>query len=140
MVELHHSNAHENISNAGNAVEANLVQISDCVCPGYEVIYECTVNATIGEQIVWGGTAVNCSESSGHITLIQPVNKDKERICNNGSVVARIVNKNNGYYTSQLRVMVSPNLIGQTVQCNHNRHTTSDVTVIGTKIILYRSG
>ena len=73
---------------------------------------------------VWRGTAFDCSnniDGSMDVILSHHNNfRSTVRMCNNGSIVAEGVSIKDGYYISQLSVIVSPDLIGQTVECYHD--------------------
>ena len=104
----------------GNALEVNLVQINDCVCPGYKLVYECTLLLMGGESAqatVWRGTAFN---GCNHMLVLHHSNFTSVKTCNNGRIVAKAISENGGYYISQLSVTVSTDLIGKTVECSHD--------------------
>ena len=117
---------------------ANLIQISDCVCPGYTLVYECTVaTGGRGQLTVWKGTAFDCPSDANSIILSHSDDSDSVTIkqCNNGLIMANLVNENNGYYISQLNITVSSGLIGLTVECFHD--DGRDEILIGNTTILF---
>ena len=69
-----------------------LVKLTSCICPGFTVVYECTVMG--GTATVWAGSALNCANSHNEIVLLHPFqsNKDYSKTCNNGNIVGHSVN------------------------------------------------
>ena len=87
-----------------------------------------------GQSTVWKGTAFNCSDTANSIILAH--NTDSAvKPCNNGLIVASLINESNntGYYTSQLNITVSLDLMGQTVECIHDNGSSE--TSIGNMTI-----
>lgn len=81
--------SHNNII-IGTESISELVKLTDCTCPGYNVTYECTV---CGEgATVWTGCLFDCH--SDEITLRHSlfVTDSASGECNNGAVVARSIN------------------------------------------------
>ena len=115
--------------------------MSDCVCPGYTLIYKCTVNTGgRGQHTVWKGTAFTCSNTNN--TILLPHDHPDSfmiRECSNGSIKANLINEGNGYYTSQLNITVRPEFIGETVECIHDDGANG--TSVGNMTIMpYESG
>lgn len=92
---------------------------SDCVCPGFSVTYECTVRGTENGFTVWQGSAFNCA--SNEIALRHQRYSSEEGAlgeCNGGSILGRSLRIAGGsFYTSQLSVRVSHEVMGKTVEC-----------------------
>ena len=114
---------------------ANLVQVSDCVCPGYMLIYKCTVMGENSQYTVWTGTAFDCLSTNNMIILLH----DSTMIKQCGSIKANIISEGNGYYTSQLNIAVRPEFIGETVECIYNDGRT-DMSVGNMIIASNKSG
>ena len=55
--------------------------------------------------------------------------------CNNGAVVGRGVRNENNCYTSQLTVLVTPDLNGRTIEC-HNDNGIQETPVNSTTLLL----
>ena len=107
---------------------------SSCACPNYSVTYECTV---VGQgATVWQGSALDCESSSSDIVLLHSrftLASGTNVTCNNGGIVGQSLRVENKSYTSQLKVKVSSDLIGKTVECNYDNGTVA--TNIGSAII-----
>lgn len=111
--------------------------LSDCVCPGHNLRYECTV---VGEgTTVWQGSAFSCP-SINDISLRHTKFRTQTAFgeCNNGSISGRGVSVIGNSYTSQLNVTVSSNLSGKTVECVYDDGLTT--TTIGNSSMLITSG
>ena len=94
-------------------------KLTSCTCPGYTVTYECTVMGGIGT--VWRGSAINCENSANEVFLLHNrfglSDRDYTKTCNNGTISGRGVRVTGGFYTSQLSVKISLDLLGKTVEC-----------------------
>lgn len=97
-------------------------------CPWSTVIFECTVTGSGGTITVWKGTAFHhdCNEIALlHSRFVETVSGQ----CNNGAITAqslRIVN--NSYskdYVSQLKVIVTPEMIEKSIECFNDNGTAS---------------
>ena len=87
---------------------------NSCSCPGDTLTFECTVAR--GHGTIWNGSAFSCVNSQNEIYLIN--SQGVITTCNNGQIVGHILGEDSeGFYTSQLNVMISSDLIGKTVQC-----------------------
>lgn len=109
----------------------SLVQLTDHVCPGYEVIYECTV---CGEgATVWRGSLLECPGDQINLRHSQFESCLANGECNNGAVIAR----NTGFinidctqcYISQLRFLANDVYDNKTIFCYHFNGTSE--TIIG---------
>ena len=101
-----------------------------CICSGDTVTYECTVVGDNGGITVWMGDFFRCPNGRREIGLLhsdfisgQGGGEYSARICNNGNVVGRIVGAENGYYTSQLNVTLTSDIIGQSIACAYDNGT-----------------
>ena len=122
---------------SGFAIRADFALLSDCICPGHVVTYECT--AVGGGTTVWRGSAFSCpsrtiplrhSQFSASGTIIG--------VCNDGAITAHEVTSINNSFTSQLNVTISESVIGETVQCAHDNIDT--ITVIGSDTVAINTG
>lgn len=116
---------------------SELTVLSDCVCSGHNLRYECTV---VGEgTTVWQGSAFICP-SINEISLRHTKFKTQTAVgeCNNGSIRGHGVSVIGNCYTSQLNVSVSSSLSGKTVECLYDDGLTT--TTIGNHSIIITSG
>ena len=109
-----------------------MTAVTECICPGQNVIYQCTVT---GEGFtVWGGTAFQCTGDS--ITLrnsdFGSVSSPAVGECNDGQIIGRGVSQENNSYTSQLNITLSEGLVGETVTCGVD---SGSLTSIGSVIL-----
>ena len=117
---------------------AQLHYLSDCICPGYVITYECTV---FGDGFtVWQGSAFDCPLSGNEILLSHNNFEDETiRTCNDGAIVGRSVGIMDNYYTSQLAISFTTGLDGRTIECMRVGGTTSAMT-IGSSMLLTTTG
>lgn len=96
----------------------NLRVVTDCVCPGDMVTYECTVCGGESALTVWSGSGFrDCG--SGEIILSHPNSPGtKSGICNNGEITGHVLSAENGCYTSKLNVTFNDQLQNSTVICS----------------------
>ena len=112
-----------------------------CICPGADVrnlTYECT---TIGPgNTHWRGTAFNCPGKGNEISLLhsQFGAGGSSAECNNGNITGRSLRVEGNCYTSQLFVVYSQDLLGQSVVCAHNNLVTEEV--VGNATIAITTG
>ena len=123
---------------------------NDCVCPGDVVIYECTVSGDYGGITVWMGDFFRCSNGNQEMALVHSQFTDgpggetfNTRICDNGDVriVGRIIRVENGSFTSQLNVTLTPDsdiLAGRRIECAYDNGTS--VYPIGSATLNYTAG
>ena len=122
----------------GDALENKLVIKSGCICPGFNLIYECTVMGSSAGFTVWQGTALNCS--SNEISLFHgrfTQAKGALRECNKGAIVGHSLRVENGFYTSQLSVKVTFEVIRESIRCVRD---DTNITLIGSSIIALTTG
>ena len=84
---------------------------------------------------VWRGTLFDCA--SNDITLLHSVFKSGSEafgICNNGAIAAQSIGVENSYYTSQLYVRLTSDVIGKTIICINVLNLTSEVIQFSTTI------
>ena len=92
---------------------------SSCVCPGYILTIECTVNGTSYGITTWRGDSEVFVCHGMEITLLHNrFTTDKDE-CNNGSVhvIGKGLKVEGNQYTSQLNVTLKENMIGKTIEC-----------------------
>ena len=103
-----------------------LVSISDCTCPGYELNLLCTVTG-IG-FIEWRGSALyNDCRINLRTSTFEPGMRGGS--CNNGDIKGLWIENRGQNYTSQLTILVNATLAGRTVQCVHNNLSNHDFFV-----------
>ena len=115
----------------GFAARNELISTADshCMCPGQTITYECTVVG--GISTVWSGSVIGpgCESSLFH-SAFQNSSESITIVCDNGTVVGRRIGVNNNCYTSQLSILLTPNLDQRTIQCSVDNGISA--TVIGT--------
>ena len=90
-----------------------------CTYPGYNLTYECTVEGDSSGFTVWRGSAFDCKIEE--ITLRHRLFTDGVLgECNDGSIVAQSLREQDGFYTSQLNVTFTADLIGKSIECAHD--------------------
>ena len=113
----------------GNALKPNLWLRS---CSEYTFTYECTVVGRSSGMTVWRGSAFDCIQEEivllhGQFTSENGIHA--YGVCNNGSIVGEGHRTENGCYSSQLIVNLTPDIIGKTIECAHD--DAGNVSVIG---------
>ena len=92
---------------------------SDCTCPGLNVTYECRVMGTDVGITVWRGSAFDCVGNDiilyhSRFSLAEGAMGQ----CNEGSILGTSLRLEAGsFYVSQLRVRVSPEVTGKSIEC-----------------------
>jgi hypothetical protein len=107
------------------------VTTSDCVCPGDDQIYECTVVGGLGGITVWRGTAFNC-EVGAAINLLHSQFVSEEGAfgnCNGGAIRGKSLRIENNKYISQLVVTLSSDMSDESIECVYDNGRT--ITPIG---------
>ena len=108
-----------------------LVQ-SECTCPGHILRIICSIVG--GGSTVWQGSAFECPPSDEIFLLHSDfANNGAEGECNNGAIVARAQSVIGDCFNSQLTVLISASMQGQTLQCR--RDTGLVITLIGNTTI-----
>ena len=116
-----------------STVRNELVPTADCICPGQNFTYECTV---VGEKLtVWNGTVFmpGCDITLHHNRYAD--DSGEFRTCNNRTVVGQtieVVNCNS--YKSNLTILVTDDLDGLTVICSAD-DGSPDMTIIGNRTL-----
>ena len=90
---------------------------SGCACPGDILTYKCIIMGTYFGVTVWTGSAFmsNCEITLLHIRF--PSVADE---CNNGAIVGRSLSVEDNNYTSQLNIIVTPDIAGKTIECGQD--------------------
>ena len=102
-----------------------------CICPGGVVTYECTVMSGFHGVTIFRGNPSSFFCCIGNSNCLNEIvlhhaqfNNSIQSICNNGTVIGQsLSNDNNTYYTSQLNITVTSELIGDTIECVHDNGT-----------------
>ena len=84
-----------------------------------------------GSGTVWRGTAFSCDNSNDEIILLHSrfVN-GTIGTCNDGTIVGQDIRvENDTYYTSQLSVLATSDLIDKSTKCIHDEY--ANTTVVG---------
>ena len=108
--------------------ESSFQSLTTCNCLAQNVTYECTVSG--GAFTVWSGSAFMCQ--GGEIPLRHVGFLEAGGECNNGAVIGRGIEIINNCYTSQLSVLLSPELIGRTITCSVDDGLSSSLVEVGT--------
>ena len=110
-----------------------MVSSNDCICLGNTVTYECTVRGEYGGFTLWVGDFFHCSSREkvielGHRELlINNVQGGATEVCNNGNIVGRIIQVENGSFTSQLNVTLTSDIVGKSIECAYDNGTVHRV-------------
>ena len=129
-------------------VREKLTLVSDagrsCICPGDVVTYKCTVmSGSYGATIFRGNPSsfYDCTgDSNDHTEIVLHhallnFNDFSTSTCNNGTVIGQsLSNDNSTYYTSQLNITITSELIGDTIECIHDNGTHSDIVIGRSKL------
>ena len=118
---------------SGICAKNELIATADCVCPGRNFTYECSVVG--GRFTVWRGTVIsgNCEVALFHSQFRDPGATSGK--CNNGAVVGYNIGVENNCYTSKLDILISSGLNGSTVECIVDDVTTNTVINMSTLVI-----
>ena len=127
------------IIGASNPQGLTLLTATSCICPGRQLMYECTVVGPEIQFTVWKGNALDCS--SGEISLRHGEFMDMGHAngtCNGGNILARITSYSGDSFTSQLIVNTSLDLNGREIQCAYDNGR--DRTVVNASTITLTTG
>lgn len=102
---------------------SGLSLISQCICPGYNATYECSISG-IGRTI-WTGTGFrNCPGNVDRIILRHNQFSSLGGAigtCNSGTIVGQSIGVQDAdCYISQLDVFVTSDIVGTTIVCSHD--------------------
>lgn len=123
---------YDKLSLTGFAANSELFATADCICPGQNFTYECSVVG--GRFTVWRGSVIEagCEITLFHSQFDMP--SGAFEICNNEAVIGRSIIRENECYTSQLTILVTTDLDGRTVECSVDDGREN--TVINTTTLL----
>ena len=88
-----------------------------------------------GGATAWSGTAFDCPNNE--IILLHSAFKSGHGAfgaCNNEAIVAQNLGVENSYYTSQLNVRLTSDVVGKTITCLNVLNLTSEVVQFATTI------
>ena len=128
---------------AGVSVNNRFTQLDECICPGYNLIFECSI---FGNGLtVWQGSAFDCGSSSHQILLSHSRFEGAIGHCNNGAIVGSsvgVVSASNGdqCFISQLNVAVMDAMRNKTVECFHDQPNLQLSAVIGNTTLIFTTG
>ena len=112
--------------NTGSSESEEMLRTSECICPGYTSVFQCTV---VGSgSTVWRGGIFSCLGNEVSLRHSQ-FQSGAAGECNNGAIVAESLSVVDNCYTSRLTVAVQMEMDGQTLECAHDDGLT--VTTIG---------
>ena len=100
--------------------------MNECVCPGDKLTYNCTVQGSAFGATVWNGTAFSgCQQNVillPHHWFTQTGGSTST--CNNGAIVGQSLGVQGNNYTSQLNIIITPEITGRTITCAYDALTT----------------
>ena len=105
--------------------------VNECVCPGDQLTYRCTVQGSNTGGTLWTGTAFSgCQQNAIFLQHHQftPEGGPTGR-CNNGAIVGRSLDEQGNNYTSQLTVIITPETAGKTIVCAYDPLTGQNITI-----------
>jgi hypothetical protein len=104
--------------------------------------YTCTIRAEERGATTWTGTAFDCS--GNEIVLIHTFfsypYREVAGECNNGAIVARSLSAEGNNYTSQLNVIVTPEIVGKSIECRYDHgilQLLSIISITGSSSFVY---
>ena len=104
--------------------------VNQCVCPGDQLIYRCTVQGSNTGGTLWTGTAFSgCQQNAIFLQHHQftptggPIGS-----CNNGAIVGQSLGVQGNNYTSQLNVTITPETAGKTIMCSYDALDRQNIT------------
>ena len=106
------------------------VSSTTCNCLGDTLIFECTVMEEFGT--VWRGSAINCSNKNE--LFLQ--NQRSHKSCSNGTITGQIRRVTTGFYTSQLTVIITSDMIGKKIECARDNGSTETVKIENSTVTL----
>ena len=111
--------------------------MNECICPGDQLTYNCTVQGSLSGATIWSGTDFSgCQQNEillQHHQYTRP--GGSTGTCNNGAIVGQSLGVQGNNYTSQLNVTITPETAGRTITCAYDALTGQDITIKFSKII-----
>ena len=89
--------------------------------------FKCQVTGGMGTSTVWTGTAFKCASTRNAIVFLYNRLDSVNKTCNDGGIVGKITEVHGNNYTSQVMIILSPFLIGKTVECRHDNGTVESL-------------
>lgn len=145
MYSIQYTSFHNDIGTS-NCNVMQRVGENECVCPGDEIRYECSISGA--GSTVWSGTLFNCPAQQNEIVLLHSRFDGAIKYCNstNRSIAAHATEHEDVCFTSQLIFNASTAVNPSIVTCVHDdgvglissivdSHT---VTVITSKLVIVR--
>ena len=106
-----------------------LRQVNSCVCPGCELVFECTVED--GSATVWQGTVFNGCQNNKTILRRSSTLMINQTCGTRRPISAYITSVTNESVTSRLTVWLIQEINGSKVQCaNENGHIFGETLVL----------
>ena len=115
--------------------EYNIKLTGECACLGDTLTYNCAVLGRFEGATVWSGTVFDCA--SNDVTLLHSAYRSDVGafgMCNNGAIAAWSLGVENSYYTSQLYVRLTSDVVGKTIACINVLNLTTQVIQFSTTI------
>jgi hypothetical protein len=105
-----------------NRIAALVTRESECLCPNYKLMFECTVRSNSTEVvIIWNGSVFS-SDCKGLGIRLSSLFQSNDN-CNEGAFIGSIMSNENSWYISQLNITLGNfEIIGKKVQCLHVNH------------------
>lgn len=121
------SSDYNKITATTEGATSRLVQLTDCVCLGYEVTYECTVCGDGALATLWSGSLFECL--GGKITLRHSqFENSTSGECNSGTVIARSSGVDMDCHISQLTLLnLTQSYHNYTVKCSYINNTSLSI-------------
>ena len=105
--------------------------MNECICPGDQLIYRCTIQGSNTGDTLWTGNAFRgCQQNAIFLQHHQftptggPIGS-----CNNEAIVGRSLGVQGNNYTSQLNVTITPETAGKTIVCAYDPLTGQNITI-----------
>ena len=105
-------------------------------CPEDILVFLCI---NFGGATVWKGSIFNCPGSGNEITLRHSALENAAGTCNDGNIVIYNIDITNNTHSSQLNVIVSPEMHNETVECIHDTLNATSV-LVGTYTLILTTG
>ena len=126
-----------------STTNSQLIQLNDCVCPGEDLLYECTVCGAREGATVWTGSTLSCTSDE---IILRHSQYDNDSLtigsCNNGAVTAqssKVTNVHSGQcYSSQLNISKDAVESNKTIECIYV--VGINETLINTSAIKFTTG